>query len=364
MDSSDEDIPELVQLSSKRIPVTIITGYLGAGKTTLLNYILTEQHEKKIAVILNEFGEGSALEKSLAIGQKGALFEEWLELRNGCLCCSVKDNGVKAIENLMKKRGKFDYILLETTGLADPGPIASMFWLDDDLGSEIYLDGIVTVVDGKYCLSQIQESREDCQLNDAVRQVALADLILINKIDLVSCEQLEETKSKIKAINSSARLVETEKSRVELSLILDMHAYDGQENARLIETFRTNADHSSSDHHARSHVDSQDVMTVTFETTGTISIASMERFLQRLLWDKDVKNSEDHVMTILRLKALVAEDTSNQRILFQAVNELYDYEKVTVGEEDLGVLNRFIMIGRNLDQSAFHRLLLECSATP
>ncbi|XP_010177904.1 PREDICTED: COBW domain-containing protein 2-like [Mesitornis unicolor] len=127
----DEDCPDLVPMDaggveetepspSGKIPVTIITGYLGAGKTTLLKYILTEQHNKRIAVILNEFGEGSALEKSLAISQGGELYEEWLELRNGCLCCSVKDNGVKAIENLMRRRGKFDYILLETTGLADP----------------------------------------------------------------------------------------------------------------------------------------------------------------------------------------------------------------------------------------------------
>uniref|UniRef100_A0A8C6UY02 COBW domain containing n=1 Tax=Neogobius melanostomus TaxID=47308 RepID=A0A8C6UY02_9GOBI len=155
----EDDCPELVPIDPKppvssvgQIPVTIITGYLGAGKTTLLNYILTEQHNKRIAVILNEFGEGSALEKSLAVSQAGELYEEWLELRNGCLCCSVKDNGLKAIENLMEKKGKFDYILLETTGLADPGAVASMFWVDAELGSDIYLDGIVTVIDAKYGL--------------------------------------------------------------------------------------------------------------------------------------------------------------------------------------------------------------------
>lgn len=152
MDSSDEEVPELILAVFKPVPVTIITGYLGAGKTTLLNYILNEQHDKKIAVILNEFGEGSALEKSVSVGQDGELYEEWLELRNGCLCCSVKDNGVKAIENLMTKRGKFDYVLLETTGLADPGPIASIFWLDKELGSDIFLDGIVTVIDSKHAL--------------------------------------------------------------------------------------------------------------------------------------------------------------------------------------------------------------------
>ncbi|XP_062369042.1 zinc-regulated GTPase metalloprotein activator 1A-like isoform X10 [Cinclus cinclus] len=178
----DEDCPDLVPIGAggtehtdtgpgRKIPVTIITGYLGAGKTTLLNYILTEQHSKRIAVILNEFGEGSALEKSLSISQGGELYEEWLELRNGCLCCSVKDNGVKAIENLMQRRGKFDYILLETTGLADPGAVASMFWVDSELGSDIYLDGIVSVVDAKYGLQHLTEEKPDGLINEASRSI-------------------------------------------------------------------------------------------------------------------------------------------------------------------------------------------------
>ena len=116
MVGDEDECPILVEADSKRVPVTIITGYLGSGKTTLLNYVLQEQHNKKIAVILNEFGEGAVDEKSLNVGNDGELYEEWLELRNGCLCCSVKDNGVKAIETLMEKKGKFDYILLETTG--------------------------------------------------------------------------------------------------------------------------------------------------------------------------------------------------------------------------------------------------------
>ncbi|KAJ9593492.1 hypothetical protein L9F63_014945, partial [Diploptera punctata] len=203
MDSSDDEpLPELIPAKFKPVPVTIITGYLGAGKTTLLNYILTEQHNKKIAVILNEFGEGSAMERSVAIGQAGELYEEWLELRNGCLCCSVKDNGVKAIENLMTKRGKFDYILLETTGLADPGPIASIFWLDKELGSDLFLDGIVTVIDSKHGLTQLRTKPASTEgetptLIEAVRQVALADLVIVNKVDLVESEQLEELKVEI-----------------------------------------------------------------------------------------------------------------------------------------------------------------------
>uniref|UniRef100_A0A8D2BQU8 CobW/HypB/UreG nucleotide-binding domain-containing protein n=1 Tax=Sus scrofa TaxID=9823 RepID=A0A8D2BQU8_PIG len=222
-EQAEEDCPELVPIETKqreeeeekfdpgaRIPVTIITGYLGAGKTTLLNYILTEQHSKRIAVILNEFGEGSALEKSLAVSQGGELYEEWLELRNGCLCCSVKDNGLRAIENLMQKKGKFDYILLETTGLADPGAVASMFWVDAALGVDIYLDGIITVVDSKYGLKHLAEEKPDGLINEASRQVALADIIIINKTDLVSEEDLNKLRTtiryKIRSVLSTTRL--------------------------------------------------------------------------------------------------------------------------------------------------------------
>ncbi|XP_069975633.1 zinc-regulated GTPase metalloprotein activator 1-like, partial [Penaeus vannamei] len=213
----DEEAPDLVEVGNAvRVPVTILTGYLGAGKTTLLNYILTQEHKKKIAVILNEFGEGSSMEKSLNISQDGDLFEEWLELRNGCLCCSVKDNGVKAIENLMKKRGKFDYILLETTGLADPGPIAALFWMDKQLESEIYLDGIITVLDSKYAQKNITEKKPESVVNEAVRQVALADLLILNKIDLVDAAQKQVVTQLVRTINSSAEVIQTERCRVDL----------------------------------------------------------------------------------------------------------------------------------------------------
>ncbi|TSO77731.1 COBW domain-containing protein 1 [Bagarius yarrelli] len=203
MDDED-DCPKLVPIEEKnktpaaQIPVTIITGYLGAGKTTLLNYILTEQHNKRIAVILNEFGEGNALEKSLAVSQAGELYEEWLELRNGCLCCSVKDNGLKAIENLMEKKGKFDYILLETTGLADPGAVASMFWVDAELGSDLYLDGIIAVIDAKYGMRLgldmfsfdfFAVSKNDCQGLGLKYRCAVSYCILMLKSRLAASKR-------------------------------------------------------------------------------------------------------------------------------------------------------------------------------
>ncbi|XP_068082034.1 zinc-regulated GTPase metalloprotein activator 1-like [Anabrus simplex] len=155
----DEAIPVLVPAEDRKLPVTVITGYLGAGKTTLLHYILREQEEKKIAVLMNEIGPGMNLDEKVVVAKSGQLTDEWLELANGCLCCSAKDNGVKALETLMKKKGKIDYIIVETTGLADPGPIASAFWMDKALESDIYLDGVVTIVDSKYGLQELRRTR-------------------------------------------------------------------------------------------------------------------------------------------------------------------------------------------------------------
>ncbi|GAB6029038.1 COBW domain-containing protein 1 [Chamberlinius hualienensis] len=352
-----DEIPELVAVQTQRIPITLITGYLGAGKTTLLNFILTEQHTKKIAVILNEFGEGSALEKSLAISQEGNLYEEWLELRNGCLCCSVKDNGVKAIENLMKLKGKFDYILLETTGLADPVPIISMFWLDKELGSDLYLDGIITVVDAKYGLTQLQETRPSTPLNEAQRQVSVADVILVNKTDLVEKTQLEKLISHIRIINGSAEVVETQRSRIDLDKILDLHAYDGQHNPnRLLDIFKGDAGNTAEQHN---HL--EDIVTVTLETTSIIRMADFEKFLQKLLWEKTVSNSAGQAMDVIRLKALLKltdDEKDDARIFCQAVRELYDWENVRITEDkSQNVNNRFIFIGRHLEKSTLENLL-------
>ncbi|XP_032243056.2 COBW domain-containing protein 2 isoform X2 [Nematostella vectensis] len=336
-DSDDEECPDLVPSACVRIPVTIITGYLGSGKTTLLNYILTEQHNKKIAVILNEFGEGSAIEKSMAIGQEGELYEEWLELRNGCLCCSVKDNGIKAIENLMLKRGRFDYILLETTGLADPGPIASMFWLDDELGSDLCLDGIVTVVDAKYCLQHLNEAKSGEEINECIRQVALADIILINKLDLVGEEELTQLRDRLQSINSVARFIETQRSRVDLDAVLDLHSFDSAEKKR---DWCPTGSHlpNSSTELQRKHID-QAVTTVTVECKGEVLLEELDTWLQ----------------------AVVSIYEESRRVIVQAVHELFDKTTTTPWESADSRINRLVFIGRHLDldflQSSFTKIL-------
>ncbi|XP_056151362.1 zinc-regulated GTPase metalloprotein activator 1 isoform X1 [Lampris incognitus] len=321
----DDDCPELVPIDTrssspaKQIPVTVITGYLGAGKTTLLNYILTEQHSKRIAVILNEFGEGSALEKSLAVSQAGELYEEWLELRNGCICCSVKDNGLKAIENLMEKKGKFDYILLETTGLADPGAVASMFWIDAELGSDIYLDGIVTVIDAKYGLQHLTEEKPDGLVNEAARQVALADLTIINKTDLVAEEELVHLRDTLRSINGLVKILETQKSRVDLSEVLDLHSFDNKDVANLGEKLLLVKN-------TRPHLD-KSIVTVTFEVAADLSEDVLNVFIQDLLWEKMFQNKEGQPMTVIRLKGLISIAGKSHQVMLQGVHELYELDE-------------------------------------
>ncbi|XP_015420508.1 PREDICTED: COBW domain-containing protein 2 isoform X2 [Myotis davidii] len=331
---AEEDCPELVPIEAKqseqeeksgpgaKIPVTIITGYLGAGKTTLLNYILTEQHSKRVAVILNEFGEGSAVEKSLAVSQGGELYEEWLELRNGCLCCSVKDNGLRAIENLMQKKGKFDYILLETTGLADPGAVASMFWIDDELGVDIYLDGIITVVDSKYGLKHLTEEKPDGLINEASR-----------------------------SINGLGKILETQRSRVDLSNVLDLHAFDSLSGISLQKKLQ----HLPT---IQPHLD-QSIITVTFEVPGNAKEESLNEFIQNLLWEKNVRNKDDECMEVIRLKGLVSIKDKPQQVIVQGVYELYDLEETPVcWRDDTERTNRLVFIGRNLDKDILKQLFI------
>uniref|UniRef100_A0A2K6NAG4 COBW domain-containing protein 3 n=1 Tax=Rhinopithecus roxellana TaxID=61622 RepID=A0A2K6NAG4_RHIRO len=343
-DPAEEDCPELVPIETKqseeeeksglgaKIPVTIITGYLGAGKTTLLNYILTEQHSKRVAVILNEFGEGSALEKSLAVSQGGELYEEWLELRNGCLCCSVKDNGLRAIENLMQKKGKFDYILLETTGLADPGAVASMFWVDAELGSDIYLDGIITIVDSKYGLKHLTEEKPDGLINEATRQVALADIILINKTDLVPEEDVKKLRMTVRSINGLGQILETQRSSLQKKL---QHVPGTQP-----------------------HLD-QSIITITFEVPGNAKEEHLNIFIQNLLWEKNVRNKDNHCMEVIRLKGLVSIKDKPQQVIVQGVHELYDLEETPVSwKDDTERTNRLVLIGRNLDKDILKQLFI------
>ena len=205
----------MMNIPETRVPVTVLTGFLGAGKTTLLNRVLTENHGKKIAVIENEFGE-IGIDNDLVIGAE----EEIFEMNNGCICCTVRGDLIRILGHLMKRRDKFDYIMVETTGMADPGPVAQTFYVDDDMQEKLMLDAIVTVVDAKHIWEHIDDSDE------AKEQVAFADVILLNKIDLVAPEDLDKLEARIKSMNSMAKICRTRDAVVEMDKILNVGGFN------------------------------------------------------------------------------------------------------------------------------------------
>ena len=193
------------ETTSQKIPVTVLTGYLGAGKTTLLNRILSENHGKKYAVIVNEFGE-IGIDNDLIIGAD----EEVFEMNNGCVCCTVRGDLVRILEGLMKRKGKFDAIIVETTGLADPAPVAQTFFVDEDVQANARLDAVVTVADAKWLSDRLKDAPE------AKNQIAFADVIVLNKTDLVTKSELAEVEARIRGINPYAKLHRTERCQVKL----------------------------------------------------------------------------------------------------------------------------------------------------
>ncbi|KAF2805652.1 cobW-domain-containing protein [Mytilinidion resinicola] len=366
---------EVNEVSVTKVPITIITGYLGAGKTTLLNYILTERHGKKIAVILNEFGDSIDIEKSLTVSKDGQQAEEWLDLANGCICCSVKDSGVAAIESLMDRRGFFDYILLETTGLADPGNIAPLFWVDEGLGSTIYLDGIVTLVDAKNILKSLDEApaetvvhdttedhkHEGDELTTAHLQISHADVIVINKTDLVTPSELETVRARIQSINGLAKIHVTQRSQVPQleSVLLDLHAYDS-----------IGADELEFAAKGHSHLD---------PTISTISLPVpilrpqkldlVDAWLRSALWESVLPlpdSSKQSTFEVHRIKGRIVLTNGVVKLL-QGVREVFEFldesnsarsGEPTVVDSPSSAVGKIVVIGRGIDQDAF-RLSLE-----
>ncbi|KAI1818028.1 cobW-domain-containing protein [Poronia punctata] len=381
MDMDDEAPPELVEAGHEieeendeekpvKVPITIVTGYLGAGKTTLLNYILTARHGKKIAVIMNEFGDSLDIEKSLTVNKGGEQVEEWLEVGNGCICCSVKDSGVNAIESLMEKKGAFDYILLETTGLADPGNLAPLFWVDDGLGSTIYLDGIVTLVDAKNILRNLDDPAGKLDSYDghddhgplmttAHVQISHADVVVINKSDLVTAEELEGVKTRIRAINGLAKIHVTEKSRVPQleGVLLDLHAYDQVETLDIVQK-------------GHSHLDPT-ISTVSFNVPllAAGQLQKVDKWLQSLLWENIVPNAsgEQTQTEIHRLKARLSFEDGTVKMV-QGVREIFEIidgepSKSTSGADVPPSGGKIVLIGKGIHDVDFEKSFTESIAS-
>ncbi|VEU23530.1 DEKNAAC104658 [Brettanomyces naardenensis] len=356
----------------KKVPVTILTGYLGSGKSTLLERIAA-RGDMKLAIILNEFGDSVEIEKSLTIRDKDDnKVEEWLDLGNGCLCCSVKNNGVAAIERLVANRKGFDHILLETTGLADPAPIATMFWLDDALSSNVYIDGVVTVLDSESIEKwlddahndhdhalQMQEERHHAKIGKGLTiahlQIAMADTILLNKIDKIEADpsRVEEIKRRVSGINSMAPIYETKFGDIDLHKILGLHAYETKNVENLIK--------NSTDYHDHS------MTSVTLNFAKLKDEAEFERFelfLQKVLWKEEEDDDDNECETttdIHRTKGLIFIGDNDYKVI-QGVRKTYDILDGVKAVEDLGLDNsRLVMIGRNIDSEEMKRILEDVS---
>lgn len=369
----DDEPPTLVSTASStppkaKVPITIITGYLGAGKTTLLNYILTAYHGKRIAVILNEFGDSIDIEKQLTVSDANSTSASkvpFVPLANGCICCSVKDIGVAAIENLMEASGDFDYILLETTGLADPGNVAPLFWLDEGLGSSIFLDGIVTLVDAKNLLKSLDDGYGDDEealegrkdehghqgplLTTAHLQISHADVVIINKTDLVSEEELAAVQQRVRSINALAKVSTTTKAEVPTleGFILDLHAYDAVSAADL----------SFADK-GHSHIDpSISTSTIVFPALREEQVGRFDKWLRTVLWEDKLPGGREHEkFEIHRLKGRIPVVGANL-LLVQGVRNVYDVnEGAKTTSEDSSA--KLVLIGKGVGLEGFEESLL------
>jgi len=316
-----------------QVPVTVLTGYLGAGKTTLLNRLLTEQHGRKFAVIVNEFGE-LGIDNDLVVDAE----EEVFEMNNGCICCTVRGDLIRIIEGLMKRKGRFDAILIETTGLADPAPVAQTFFVDEDVRSRTRLDSIITVVDAKNFLQRLEDSHE------AAEQVAFADIVLLNKIDLVPDEEAARVEARIRAINPMARLHRTDHCALPVTELLDRGAFDLNRILEIEPGFLGEDEHEHD----------EAITSVSLRASRPLDPDRFTTWISELLRVRGVD--------ILRCKGILDLKGSSNRYVFQGVHMLMD---ATIGrpwKDQETRDSRFVLIGRNLDAATLKAGFQSCLA--
>jgi G3E family GTPase len=315
------------------IPVTVLTGYLGAGKTTLLNRILTENHGRKYAVVINEFGE-LGVDNDLVVDTD----EEVFEMNNGCICCTVRGDLIRIVNGLMKRRDKFDGIIIETTGLANPAPVAQTFFVDDGVRARTRLDAIVTVVDAKNLPARLADSSE------AADQIAFADVIVLNKTDLVTPDELEAVEKQIRAINRFAVIHRTERSAVAIADVLDQGAFDLNRVLAHTPDFLTDNEHEHND----------DINSMSFELEAPVDPEKFNAWIGVLLAERG--------QDLLRTKGILGYKDENRRFAFQAVHMIADGAFIGPWKDGEPRTSRIVFIGRNLNRPQMRRGFESCAA--
>jgi G3E family GTPase len=340
--------------------VTVLTGYLGAGKTTLLNRILTEDHGKRYAVIVNEFGE-IGIDNDLVVGAD----EEVFEMNNGCVCCTVRGDLIRVVSGLMKRKGRFDAIIVETTGLADPGPVAQTFFVDEEVKARARLDSVTTVVDARHILQRLADSKE------AVEQIAFADQIVLNKIDLVSPDELAAVEARVRALNPLAPIHPVARSAVPLDAILNRGGFDLARITELDPEFLNPAhgepghvhdDHCGHDHdhaghhgdHAHDHVAEAGIRGVSLSLDRPVDGRKITEWLNRLLAEQGPN--------ILRAKGILDVAGEADRFVFQAVHMILEGDRQRPWRADERRWSRAVFIGRDLDEAELRKGFEACAA--